>query len=118
MLKPELKNILSIIDDNERLTNDFWIPIEVDIGPLGEASAEIFTFYAVSIERLQKVLNSNNNVLIRRGLIILNTWNEKLLELEIKAVINKCEGNTWDDVVLKLCNYAIWEYEEMNQIVP
>lgn len=111
MIKPELKSINVTVEDWGESEQDFWNVVELGIGPLGEIGSELFTVNVASTKRIQKSIESNG-IEIGRGLLIMDDFNINLVERTMERLLRSCERPSWNEVVLALCRYAFWEYEQ------
>lgn len=110
-MRLELFHLTSIDEDWGDNPQDFWLQLEADIGIKGdEASAEVFTVYAVSPMRLTKMLEIDD-IELGRGLFIMADFNIKKLESRLKKLLLHCERHSWDESVKAISQYAIWELE-------
>jgi len=112
MIKAKLKSLFAVLGDDDTISEDFWIPIEADIGPSNEESANIFTFYAVSIKNIEKRL-ATTNLFAQRGLLVLKEWDIDEIREMVNKMLTNCTGETWEEVSCKVSRYAIGEYEDM-----
>lgn len=111
MIKPDLKSINITVEDWGESENDFWIVVELGIGPFGENGSEIFTINVASTKRIQKSIEANG-IEVGRGLFIMDDFNIKLVEGKINLLLKRCERPNWNEVTLAISRYAFWEYEQ------
>lgn len=111
MIKPELKSINVTLEEWGETEQDFWIVVEIGIGPRNEIGDELFTVNVASVKRLQKSIESNG-IEIGRGLLIMDDFNINLVERTMEQLLRSCERPSWNEVVLAFCRYAFWEYEQ------
>ncbi|MDQ2087664.1 Imm8 family immunity protein [Herbivorax sp. ANBcel31] len=110
MVLPDIVGMNVISENWGNELDDFWIVVQVDIGPQNGKGSETFTFNVTSPKRLKLVLEGSH-IEIGRGLLIMDDYNKKTVQETVRRLVEKCKGETWDEVVLALCRYAYWEYE-------
>lgn len=74
MAKARIEAINSTYENWGDEYDDFWISIEVLVGPDGEKGEESYTFSVTSPKRLECLLQ-RNTIEFGRGLIIMNDYN-------------------------------------------
>lgn len=96
--------------ENEKL---FCVNILLCIG-IDDASeaADYFDLTVCSLEWL-KLYESKPNIL--RHTMIIDRYNFKKIKSYINLCIDKCEGESWEEIGLKLSRYFSWEYEDYDK---
>lgn len=96
--------------------DDFWAIINADIGPEGEkapdgtAATDIFLFYVTTPKRLYKFIERNGYG-FGRNLIILKKYDEELIKKSIENILVSIEGDSWENVAMKISKYGTWEFD-------
>lgn len=86
------------------------LAIDVEIGNQNGLGKNIFYFYIISTEALQKYY-SDRNVYSLKHYFLVNHYNWQEISEEIVNLILSCEEETWEKTVASLCRYFNWEYE-------
>ncbi|MFQ1050088.1 Imm8 family immunity protein [Avibacterium paragallinarum] len=92
---------------NEKL---FYVDIFLRIGPDdGTDAADNFDFKVYSIEwlRLYRIKPA-----ILRHIMVVDRYDFKAIKDYVLSCIEKCDGDSWDEIALKLSRYFYWEFED------
>ncbi|WP_379157936.1 Imm8 family immunity protein [Paenibacillus sp. sgz5001063] len=110
MVIPVLKGIdlIGSTDDlNEsKIRGTAYIAEENDIG------TDCFHFQVISLEYLTKLI-SENDVFDGRATFIVEKFDETLLEIEIKKILQDCIRPTWDEAAKAVNRHLKWEYDNI-----
>ncbi|AZI14723.1 Imm8 family immunity protein [Avibacterium paragallinarum] len=93
--------------ENEKLVNVY---ILLDIGPDdGTDAADYFEFKVHSIEWL-RLYQPKPEIL--RHIMVVDRYDFKAIKDYVHYCIEKCDGDSWDEIALKLSRYFHWEFED------
>lgn len=114
-MKPELKGMW--IDSSEYILenfqpkndDDFFLLVNLKIGPNSEVGADYFQFQVCTPEWLCK--NQWSPEWMRHTLLVRKYNYDEIIN-EVKQIIEKCNGKDWTEVSLKLSRHFDWEYED------
>lgn len=110
MVIPVLKSIdfIGNTDDlnKSKIRGTAYIAEENDTG------ADCFHFQVISLEYLTKLL-SENDVFDGRATFIVGKFDETLLEIEIKKILQDCIRPTWDEAAKAVNRHLKWEYDNI-----
>jgi hypothetical protein len=112
MITPKIKfpiEYLNLPESEEE--KDFFVSITLAIGPENEEGADLFYFYVVSPARLVKILSGKSFVL-GKDKIILEKFDQNLVEREITKILEQCSRNTWSETAQALNRFLFWEYDK------
>lgn len=110
-MKARIEAINSTFEKWGEEYDDFWISIEVAVGPENQKGEEFFTFSVTSPKRLECLLQ-RNSVELGRGLIIMRDYNYEIVKTKIIELISSLEGENWGELSMKIAKYARWEYDD------
>lgn len=110
-MKARIEAINSTYENWGEEYDDFWISIEVAVGPEGQKGEEFFTFSITSPKRLESLLQ-RNFVELGRGLIIMKDYKFEIVKEKIISLISSLHGNDWNELSMKVAKYARWEYDD------
>lgn len=105
MITPIIKTFTVLCEDWGESEFDFWVTIQADIGPSDSQGSETFSFSAVSIERLSKVL-MDGKVEIGRSLFIQKDYNLQEVRNTLEKLLNNCKAYEWKEVSMLISRYA------------
>lgn len=110
MIVPVIKHEIDVtgFPDND---DDFWVSICASVGPAEDLGADFFYFYVTSPKHLLRTLEQNE-ILEGRGLLIINKFDLKAVEVKINELLKECIRPTWREVASALNRYGRWEYDE------
>jgi len=92
------------------LDADFSLTLRLMIGPADSEGEESFDLTVCSPASLQKECDRDGFVL-GRHLLIVRDYNFPLLTSVIEKLIDRCIGDTWQEVASKFSRIAHWEFE-------
>ncbi len=111
-MRAALKSLdLNSIDFSEFLPEDlnhfgFWVC--ANIGPAGEASAEIFQVFFCNRAWLECEGKCSK---VSRYLELNGPYDPDQARTHLERSIDACSGTTWVDVVAQLSMFSEWEFE-------
>lgn len=111
-MKPELKRIIIKGSIPEGI-DDFVIAADADIGEEGFEGADYFHFRMVTPKRIKKWLEEDKIVNCRATFIVNESTMEenlKVVENEIKKILQQCDDSSWEEVANTINLYIKWEY--------
>ncbi|MFF2909420.1 Imm8 family immunity protein [Paenibacillus sp. NPDC057934] len=121
MIIPEIKDIIITgnpavigkleIDETDNLGEDFLLSGTACIGTRESNACDNFDFTVISPRALEKKL-STTNLIHGRAYFILMEFNYQVLKERLNSIVSSCQGETWDEIALKLSPYFYWEYEK------
>lgn len=121
MIKPELKDIIITanpyivgkleVDEFIELGDEFLLSCTACIGTKESNGCDYFDFTIISPKALEKELRVTN-LILGRAYFIVDHLDMSLLKQRIEDILSNCQGETWEDVALKLSPYFYWEYEK------
>lgn len=88
-----------------------WIPVVAEIGTDTVGGADSFTFYVTTPVFLTKLLNTDR-VQLGHGLIVMNEFDWGDLYEAVQSIIDKCEADSWEEIVGKISCYGESEFDE------
>jgi hypothetical protein len=89
-----------------------YFPLELNIGPEGEETSEIFQIVVATPEALRYHHGPDFALWARHYLIVMD-YNWELLNRVIAERVGQCEGENWADIAQQLARYFHWEYEDI-----
>ncbi|MEN3931788.1 immunity 8 family protein [Microvirga sp. W0021] len=114
-MKAEIKKIMSPDVDLKTYKPEkddfFGFLIEIFIGPHDFDGSEMFQVVVCTPEWLKENM-INGKVLIGYRFILIEFYDMNKIFSEIKSYVENCSGNNWQEIALKLCRFAHWEFED------
>ncbi len=121
-IKLEIKDIWS--SDVENVNR--WVPddrstvfiqIYIAIGVEGDERADNFQLVVATPTGIRKWAEEYKlDLVLKRNVFVYREFSWKSLKRDIDAVVKKCESDTWNESVLKLQRYFLWEYEDYTKV--
>lgn len=113
---PKIKDIKSSdIDELENYTpetpDNFEVSISLDIGMENEKGADIFQVTFCTPKWLGENCKESE-IFIPRHNLIVQKYNYSAFVKKLNEICQMCEGKNWDECVLKLSRYFLWEFED------
>ncbi|MEM9604348.1 MAG: Imm8 family immunity protein [Pseudomonadota bacterium] len=102
MISPDL--------DNGTVPKDpknFQIFIEVEIGPKGQKSSDIFSLTAIT----PSSISANQGPIWGHGYLIMPVFSWQNVERSLNLLMMHCSGENWEEVVKKLRRELNWEFD-------
>jgi hypothetical protein len=112
-MMPELRSISSPDLENGLLPADpevCAVLIEVEIGPVGGAGGDLFSFVATTPRALQHEERRWGH-----GLLILQSFSWQAVESALASLMSHAQGDTWQDVASRLARDLDWEFDDYSQ---
>lgn len=91
-------------------SEDFWLPVQADIGPEGDAASETFALTFGSPRRLTRQCEAGG-VVWGRHLLLARRFDRALLQSYLEDRCRTCTGSDWPEIVAKLRRLGEWEFE-------
>lgn len=88
---------------------DFWLPVQADIGPESDATAETFALTFGSPRRLMRDCEAGG-VVWGRHLLLARRFDRALLQSHLEEQCRNCAGSDWSEIVTKLQRLGEWDY--------
>ena len=112
-MKPRLVHLYSVDVSGELPADptDCWVVVQAEIGLEGEEGADLFTFYVCTVTKLRAVLRAEG-CLVGRHLLLLERFDWERVERAITRIIDKTEGDTWEEIAGKIGRFGLWEFED------
>ena len=90
---------------------DFTLVIRVMVGPRGAEGEESFDIKVCSSKWLAQQVNEEGFVWGRHYLFV-DHFDPARIEKIITKFVERCSGETWEEVARKLGRLAYWEFED------
>lgn len=107
---PVLKTI-DIIHMPE-IMDDFIIGATAYIGEQNSKGVDYFYFEITTPKRLVKLLEEKT-IVNCRNIFVVKEFNLKIIEDEIRKILQECIRPTWTEVVQAINRYLSWEYDNI-----
>lgn len=104
-------NVIDVQKWKPNNIEDIYYGLEMEIGNREEESSNLFQTVVASPEGIRKHEKNLKNCLIGRRYFIVLFYNWKEIINEIQQIIDDCASDTWEESVVKLNRYFLWEYE-------
>jgi hypothetical protein len=86
---------------------NFYLPLELQIGIVGQPGADLFHLWVCSISWLEQQTFPH----LGQWLIIVERFDAQKLESFISATVRGTSGATKDELFVKLSRFASWEFD-------
>lgn len=93
---------------------DCWVNIVADIGLEHAPGGDQFMFSFCTVKRIASIVAAGKPLFISKT-IVLDIFSWDAVTVEIKAIVEKAEGNTWDELAADLSRYADWEFQDYRE---
>ena len=110
MNKPVLKGLDFMGNPNR--SDDFVIGATAYIGFEESKGSDLFYFRVMTPKRLLVILKEEK-ILDGRATLIINEFNESLVEKEINKILEDCVRSSWDEVAKAINRHLNWEYDNI-----
>lgn len=104
----DLKNFQPLKDDC------FGFLLQTLVGPKGEEGEESFDIEIFTPKWLLSRYKKNEILFLRHSIIVFEYNYEKLME-RITSSIERCSGETWDEVAEEVGRIGHWEFEDYQE---
>lgn len=89
----------------------FGFLLQVMVGPVGEEAEESFDIVVATPAWLSEHHRPEDIVVGRHHLIVFR-YDFSALSRFIRGYVSRCEGDTWEEIALKLSRLGQWEFED------
>lgn len=89
---------------------EVYFTLEIEIASDGDTSGQIFQMIVATPDALKK-RRDKDAIFSGRGLLITVDYNWQKIEDTLNEILEKCAGDTWEDIVQQLLKFFWWEYE-------
>lgn len=110
MNKPVLKGLDFM--GNPTYSDDFVIGATAYIGFEDSEGSDLFYFRVMTPKKLLFILKEEK-ILDGRATLIINEFNESLVEKEINKILEDCVRSSWDEVAKAINRHLNWEYDNI-----
>jgi len=93
------------------------IGMQADIGPVGEESADTFSFEACTPSGLAARLDRDGRPYWARGILVVESFSWEAVEAALYQFVRSVSGADWAEVAGKLSRFMYWEFEDMQPYV-
>ncbi|MFQ1050094.1 Imm8 family immunity protein [Avibacterium avium] len=93
--------------DNEKV---FYVDIFLCIGP--DDNTESMNYFDLLVCTTEWLRLYKNKPEILRHTMIVDKYDFNQIKDYIIACIDECDGDSWDEIALKLSRYFFWEFED------
>ena len=108
ILRPDVQDLTNYIPDNPELVG---FALQLLIGPHGQEGMESFQLMVCTPQWLNTTHSKDQIVLGIHYVFIFEYNYEKLLHF-LHSYVERCTGNTWQEIANKLARFGHWEFEE------
>lgn len=91
-------------------SNDFVIGATAYIGLRDSEGSDLFYFRLITPRRLLTILDEKE-ILDGRATLIVNEFNQSLVEKEINKILDDCVRSSWNEVAKAINRHLNWEYD-------
>ena len=118
-MKAELKRLHSPdIHDLENYKPEnpkkFGFLLQAMVGPEGQSGEESFDIEVCTPNWLEATYKANQ-VVIGLHHLIVQDYNYQMIIREIKAFLQDCSGDNWNDIAKKVSRLGKWEFENYTE---
>jgi hypothetical protein len=96
-------------------SDEFAVPIVLEIGPLGLKGRERFDLLVVTPQWL-RARHGARGAIHGRGKLLVFEWDYERLRALLSKEVEACTGRTWPEVVRKVERIADWEGDGENVV--
>lgn len=89
----------------------FCVSVRAMVGPKGGEGEESFDINVCTPKWLAEVCQ-REGFIVGRHYLILSSYDVAHIKRVIVELIEKCEGNTWQEVTEKVSRIGYWEFED------
>jgi hypothetical protein len=113
-MRAELKDIdspdIDLKNYEPNVPNNFCFLLELMIGLEGEDKSDIFSISVCTPDWLNTYYNEND-IIIGKHLLIVFNYNLDKIKEKISKYCERCVGDSWEEIVIKLKEIASWEFD-------
>ncbi len=109
-------DVLSLREWAPSDVGEVYILVEMSIQERGAKGADLFQVMVATPEALRRRSRRGSPILVDRAIIIVSEFSWTEIRKHIDLIVKGCEGDTWNEAVLRLQRYFRWEYEDMVQV--
>lgn len=106
LVSPDI-NLLNYCPEEE---DNFGFYIEASIGPLGEASGDIFGFQVCSPNWIFTNFTSENAI-FGKNFLILKNYDFEEIRSKLTDLCARTSGEDWQEIAKKLAQFGSWEFD-------
>lgn len=89
----------------------FDVVVRATVGPLGQEGEESFDVSVCTPAWLARMCEKDGFVLCRHRLV-LNSYSPAKIRSVLTKFIERCSGETWQEVAKKVARIGLWELED------
>jgi Immunity protein 8 len=116
MMRAEVKRWMSLdLPDGKSLPEDpthCCLGMQADIGPVGEDSADTFSFEVCTPSGLASRLDRDARPYWGRGMLVVGAFSWDAVEAALDQFVRSVSGDDWAEVAEKLNRFMQWEFED------
>ena len=84
--------------------------VELEIGEAGDKRSDLFQVIVATPEGLRAA--ARELVVADRATIVVSEYSWAQVRRIIERIVERCQAPTWEESVLRLQRYFMWEYED------
>jgi hypothetical protein len=115
-MRAEVKRCWSdLLPDSRSLPedpDDCCVGMQAEIGPVGEAGGDTFSFEVCTPSGLTRRLDSERRPFWARGTLVVGTFSWEGVEAALGQYVRSVSGEDWHDIATKLNRLLYWEFED------
>jgi len=121
-MQPKIKRIC-VIDGGDPAVyrpnewDQFAVVLRLFIGPSNSDGEETFDLTVCTPAWLSLACERDDFVIGRHHLIVL-AYDFELIRRTLDKFVNRCSGDTWQQIAAKLSRIAYWEFEDYQPSTP
>jgi hypothetical protein len=92
--------------------SDCCVSMQADIGPVGEDSADTFSFEVCTPSGLASRLDGEGRPYWGRGTLIVHAFSWEAVDAALNQFVRSVSGEDWAAVAEKLNRFMYWEFED------
>jgi hypothetical protein len=104
----DLPDAKALPDDPE----DCCVTMQADIGPVGEDSADTFSFEVCNPSGLASRLDGEARPFWGRGTLVVGAFSWEAVDAALNQYVRSVSGDDWSEVAEKLNRFMYWEFED------
>jgi hypothetical protein len=115
-MRAEVKRWMSLdLPDAKALPEDpesCCVSMQADIGPVGEDSADTFSFEVCTPSGLASRLDGEARPFWGRGTLVVGAFSWEAVDAALNQYVRSVSGDDWAEVAEKLNRFMCWEFED------